>query len=100
MQQGGNPTPNDRIMAARMASEAVKFVERACNNSHDEPPAVCLGMMEDQIKYTPLYEIPRVYDMEHQRSKHQWWMDLRPVVRALAQPGPQFHERSGHSAVE
>jgi len=100
MQQGGDPTPNDRIMAARMASEAVKFVERACNNSHDEPPAVCLGMMEDQIKYTPLYEIPRVYDMEHQRSKHQWWMDLRPVVRALAQPGPQFHERSGHSAVE
>ncbi len=96
MQQGGNPTPNDRIMAARMASEAVKFVERACNNPHDEPPAVCLGMMEDQIKYTPLYEIPRIYDMEHQRPKSQWWMDLRPVVRVLAQPGPQFHERSGH----
>jgi len=96
MQQGGNPTPNDRIMAARMASEAVKFVERACNSATDETPAVCLGLMEDQIKYTPLYEIPRIYDMEHQRPKNQWWMDLRPVVRALAQPGPQFHEKSGH----
>lgn len=93
MQQGGNPTPVDRIMAARMASEAVKFVERACNETADEPPAVCLGMVEDQIKFTALYEIPRIYDVEHQRPKQQWWMDLRPIARMLAQPSPQFHQR-------
>lgn len=94
MQQGGNPTPIDRIMATRMASEAVKFVERACNNPAEEPPAVCLGMIEDQIKYTPLYEIPRIYDVEHQRPKQQWWMELRSVVHMLAQPGPQFHQKA------
>jgi len=96
MQQGGNPTPIDRIMATRMASEAVKFVERACQSTTEEPPAACLGMMEDQIKFTPLYEIPRIYDMEHQRPKQQWWMDLRPIARMLAQPSPQFHQRTEH----
>ncbi|MEZ4672992.1 MAG: 6-phosphofructokinase [Caldilineaceae bacterium] len=93
MQQGGNPTPADRIMAARMAGESIKFVERACNERGEEPPAVCLGMMEDQIKFTPFYEIRRLYDIEHERPKKQWWMDLRPIVRVLAQPGPRFHQK-------
>jgi len=98
MQQGGNPTPLDRILATRMANEAVKFVERACNegakNPGEEPAAVCLGMVEDQIKFTPMYEIPRIYDIEHQRPKQQWWMDLRSVAQMLAQPGPQFYQRN------
>jgi 6-phosphofructokinase 1 len=98
MQQGGNPTPIDRIMATRMAGEAIKFVERACANAAKDPteelPAVCLGMKEEQIKYTPLYEIPRIYDSEHQRPKQQWWMELRSVVHMLAQPGPQFHQKT------
>lgn len=91
MQQGGNPTPSDRIMAARMASEAIKFLEQVNQQTASDPPAVCLGMMEDEIKLTPFHEIPRLYDIEHQRPKAQWWMDLRQVARILAQPGPQFH---------
>lgn len=93
MQQGGNPTPSDRIMAARMAGEAVRFIVNACHERNDDPPAVCLGLMEDQIQITPFYEIRRLYDIEHERPKSQWWMDLRPIVRILAQPGPQFHQR-------
>lgn len=94
MQQGGNPSPADRILAARMAGESIKFIERACHDRRDEPSAVCLGVMEEQIKFTPFHEIRRLYDIEHQRTKTQWWMDLRPIVRLLAQPGPQFHKRS------
>jgi 6-phosphofructokinase 1 len=94
MQQGGNPTPADRILAARMAGESITFIERACNERGEEPPAVCLGVMEEQIKFTPFHEIRRLYDVDHQRPKAQWWMNLRPIVRLLAQPGPQFHKRS------
>ncbi len=93
MQQGGNPTPADRILAARMAGESITFIERTCNERADEPPAVCLGVMEEQIKFTPFHEIRRLYDVDHQRPKAQWWMELRPIVRLLAQPGPQFHKR-------
>ncbi len=93
MQQGGNPTPSDRVLASRMAGEAVKFLIHACEERGDDPPAVCLGMMEDQIQFTPFHEIRRLYEIEHERPKKQWWMDLRPIVRVMAQPGPQFHKR-------
>ncbi|MEZ4868622.1 MAG: 6-phosphofructokinase [Caldilineaceae bacterium] len=98
MQQGGNPTPFDRVMAARMASEAITFIEEACQIVSDDQPAVCLGMMEDRIKLTPFYELPRLYDIPHQRPKQQWWMDLRPLARMLAQPDAQFHQHTenGH----
>ncbi|MCB0079376.1 MAG: 6-phosphofructokinase, partial [Caldilineaceae bacterium] len=90
MQQGGNPTPADRIMAARMASEAVNFIVQVCQARDGDPPAVCLGLMEDRLQLTPFREIRRIYDVEHERAKQQWWMELRPIVRILAQPGPQF----------
>lgn len=96
MQQGGNPTPSDRIMAMRMASEAIKFIESSCDGKGDEPPAVGLSMMEDQVKLTPFYEMRRIYDMEKQRPKQQWWMNLRPVARLMAQPGPQFNQQNHH----
>jgi hypothetical protein len=31
----------------------------------------------------------RMADEEHQRPKEQWWLDLRGVLRVLAQPGPE-----------
>ena len=43
MQQGGNPTPADRIMAARMAGEAIKFIEHAGDEQVDAAPAVLPG---------------------------------------------------------
>ena len=27
-------------------------------------------------------------DMAHRRPKDQWWLDLRPVVRAVSEPPP------------
>jgi hypothetical protein len=29
-------------------------------------------------------------DLEKQRPKEEWWLDLRPIARVLAQPGPRF----------
>lgn len=95
MQQGGNPTAADRVLASRMASEAIKFIIRTCEERSSDPPAVCLGMREDQIQYTPFYQVRRLYDVEHERPKQQWWMDLRPIIRILAQPAPRFHQRAG-----
>ncbi|MBX3014441.1 MAG: 6-phosphofructokinase, partial [Caldilineaceae bacterium] len=95
MQQGGNPTPFDRITASRMANEVIKFLEDTAVTQESEPPAVCLGMMEGRMRLTPFYEISRLYDLAHQRPKQQWWMNLRPLTRMLAQPGPQFYQNIG-----
>jgi 6-phosphofructokinase 1 len=96
MQQGGDPTPLDRIMAARMAGEAIAFIERECRlDPSEEAAAACLGMVAEQITLTPFYEIARIFDFEARRPKQQWWMDLRPIAQLLAQPDPNFNKQNG-----
>ena len=106
LQQGGNPSPYDRILAARLAWEAVHRIEEMTQRqnaaSFSEVGAVCLGIQEGDVNATPLYRIPRLMDEAHQRPLEQWWMELRPLARMLAQPGPGFfkqaeREKAGHS---
>jgi 6-phosphofructokinase 1 len=40
-------------------------------------------------QFTPLDDLPRLMDYEHSRPRRQWWMDLRPIAKVLAQPGPE-----------
>ncbi len=98
LQQGGNPTPFDRILAARLAWEAVRRIEemalRRQAKSYAEVDAVCLGIQEGDVKATPLYMIPRLMNVELQRPHEQWWMELRPVARMLAQPGPGYFRQT------
>ena len=93
LQQGGNPSPYDRILAARLAWEAVRRIEEMTQRqnaaSFSEVGAICLGIQEGDVNATPLYRIPRLMDEAHQRPLEQWWMELRPLARMLAQPGPR-----------
>ncbi|MDE0630452.1 MAG: 6-phosphofructokinase [Caldilineaceae bacterium] len=98
LQQGGNPSPFDRILAARLAWEAVRRIEEVASRPEarrfSDVGAVCLGIQEGDVNATPLYRIPRLMDEVHQRPLEQWWMELRPLARMLAQPGPGFFEQS------
>lgn len=97
LQQGGNPTPFDRILATRMAAQAIDYIQEQFveggRDPEDEVMAVCLGTMNGRTTMTPLYEIPRLMNMEFQRPRQQWWMDLRPIARMLAQPSPQYNDQ-------
>ena len=98
LQQGGDPSPFDRISAARMANAAIHFMEeewrRQSRERNSEAVAAGLGLVDDQMKWTPFYEIARAYDQEYQRPKQQWWMHLRDLVQMLAQPDPHFGKRN------
>lgn len=94
LQQGGNPSPFDRILAARLAWEAVRRIDELSlqqqAKGHSEVGALCLGIQEGDVTATPLYLIPRLMNPEFQRPHEQWWMELRPLARMLAQPSPGF----------
>jgi 6-phosphofructokinase 1 len=90
LQQGGDPTPYDRILATQLTSEAIDYLVDQCEENVDEPNAVCIGMLDDVLTFTPLYEIPRIFDQEFQRPKQQWWMKLRPLARMLSQPNQDY----------
>ncbi len=86
MQQGGNPSPFDRIFATRLASRCLDYLEQQI--AADEFVSACIGQVGRKIRFTDLHDIPRMMDTEHARPKKQWWMELRPIARVLAQPGP------------
>ena len=92
LQQGGDPSPYDRILATRLAAKSVDFIEQQYGQGDKDESAACIGLLSGEMRLTPLYEIPRLMDDKTQRPKEQWWMSLRPIARMLAQPGPGFYK--------
>lgn len=88
IQQGGNPSPFDRIMATRLAVDCLTYLEEQA--SLEDPRSACIGQQHGQIGFTDLQDIPRLIDKTYRRPKEQWWLALRPISRVLAQPGPQI----------
>ncbi|MCP4422130.1 MAG: 6-phosphofructokinase [Chloroflexi bacterium] len=82
LQQGGNPTPFDRVLATRLAANCINFLEKQMNQKHQE--SACIGLQNGSIKYTELFNMSRLMDKENRRPKHQWWLKLRPIARTMA----------------
>ncbi|PDW00769.1 6-phosphofructokinase [Candidatus Chloroploca asiatica] len=84
LQQGGSPSPFDRIQATRLAVRCIDFlIDRALQGSAD---SAFIGYQDGRVQIIDLEEFPRRVDAEHARPKQQWWMDLRDLTRVLNQP--------------
>ncbi|MFQ5616682.1 MAG: 6-phosphofructokinase, partial [Anaerolineales bacterium] len=86
LQQGGDPTPFDRIQATRLAARCVDYLIEEAEDPN--PDGAFIGMQAGKIIFTSLQDLPRMSDKVFKRPRYQWWLDLRPVARVLAQPGP------------
>jgi 6-phosphofructokinase 1 len=86
IQQGGNPTPFDRVMATRLASKCIDYLEQ--HVGHPEPISACIGLTNGSLGFTEMEEVPKLMDRHFRRPKQQWWLQLRPIARIMAQPGP------------
>lgn len=82
MQQGGNPSPFDRIQAIRLATRCVEYLsEEAVNQSTG---GAFIGIQGGHIKIHQLEDMPRMIDAAHTRQKEQWWLELRSLVSLLS----------------
>jgi 6-phosphofructokinase 1 len=87
MQQGGRPSPFDRIQATRLATRCVDYlINQVDNNS---VVSAFIGLQGKEIKFHNLEDFERMSDTSKQRPKEQWWLGLRPIAKVLAQPGPK-----------
>ena len=50
------------------------------------PRGVFIGLQGGHVQMVNLDEFTRLVDMEHQRRKEQWWMELRPIAAELSRP--------------
>ncbi len=88
LQQGGDPSPFDRILATRMASQSVDFLIDEAAKGPGSAAAAFIGMREGKLTITPFEDLSRLMDLENQRPKEQWWRALAPIAQLLAAPGP------------
>jgi 6-phosphofructokinase 1 len=86
LQQGGDPSPFDRIQATKLARRCVGFlVEQA---GTERPACAFIGLVTGKVQFHPLEDLPRMMDEPNRRPKSQWWLGLRTINNALARSGP------------
>ncbi|VDM21881.1 unnamed protein product [Wuchereria bancrofti] len=88
-QQGGNPSPFDRLFAAKMGARAVvhllgQMKEYKKTNIYHSGTATLQGLIGKYVCLTPVEELMNDADFAHRLPMEQWWMKLRPLLRILA----------------
>ena len=86
LQQGGDPTPFDRIQATRLAKRCVEFLISEAGAAR--PRGMFIGLQGGHVQLFSLEDFPRMTDATFQRPREQWWMELRAIADELARPAP------------
>jgi len=78
IQQGGPPTPADRLLATRLTDAAMARLAEQISQGAAE--VSCVGSVGNEIRLTGIREAMEGTDRSHQRPIDQWWLDLKPVL--------------------
>jgi 6-phosphofructokinase 1 len=88
VQQGGNPSPFDRIQATRLAARSIDYLIEQAGARTEPPGGAMIGLQRGKVQFTSLEDFPRLIDKDARRPKSEWWLELRPIARIMAKPGP------------
>jgi 6-phosphofructokinase 1 len=86
LQQGGDPSPFDRIQASRFARLCLEFLIGECDKGSNR--SAFIGLQNGQIQFHDMRDFERMVVSEFQRPREQWWLELQPIASLLAQHGP------------
>lgn len=85
IQQGGVPTPFDRVNATRLAYHGISYLDEQIREGRAEYGAAQTGV---EGLMAPARRVMDDMDWENQRPRHQWWLRLRSVADELSRrPG-------------
>ncbi len=81
VQQGGDPSPFDRIQATRLATRCIEFlVEQA---GTPDPASGFIGLAHGQVRFADLATFPTMVRPDARRPTEQPWLSTRPVARIM-----------------
>lgn len=90
VQQGGTPSPMDRVRAVRFGVKSLQYLESRYGMSKDEiaedpMSAAVIGIRGARVKFSSMEKIEREEtDWKDRRPKDEFWMDLIQVVDTLS----------------
>jgi 6-phosphofructokinase 1 len=85
LQQGGNPSPFDRIMATRLADRCINYlIEKTLKN---DTQCAFIGLHGGSIQFHDMEDFLRMVNNDFQQPKEQWWLELLPMAKLLSGSG-------------
>ena len=87
LQQGGDPSPFDRIQATRLARLCVEHLIEQC--SQGDTMACFIGLQDGKFAFHDMRDFDRMADMKYQRPREQWWLRLKPIANLMAKLAPE-----------
>ncbi|MCP5106619.1 MAG: 6-phosphofructokinase, partial [bacterium] len=84
LQQGGKPSPFDRILATRLAEGCIDFLVEKVKKK--QPAYAFIGIRDGRLTTPPipLGDFRRMVDKEFQRVQNPWWLELKDIASVLA----------------
>jgi 6-phosphofructokinase 1 len=105
VQQGGTPSPMDRVRAVRFGVKSLQHLETFFGRSKDEIAkdplsASIIGIRGAKVKFSPMEKIEREEtDWKDRRPKDEFWMELTDVVDTLSGRPKSARERMSPAAL-
>lgn len=82
VQQGGSPSPFDRMLATRLSYRGLNLIDDELASQGSG--AWFIGVDEDESRPRPMETMPSLVDPRHRRPRDQWWLNLRPVATTVS----------------
>lgn len=100
LQQGGAPSPCDRVRAARLCFAAARFLEVQIKATRVDGAVVAntkesasvVGIHGAQEISTPLADLEQQTDFVHRVPTEQWWLNMVHLVRLLENNTARTHD--------
>lgn len=86
LQEGGDPSPFDRIQAALLAADCVNFLLEEVQKG--TAGGAFIGYQNGEITFSDLKQFQELVDLKYRRAKDQWWRKFSTIAQILDQPAP------------
>ncbi|WP_241698422.1 6-phosphofructokinase [Flaviflexus huanghaiensis] len=83
-QQGGNPSPFDRLLAVRLVKSAMEKLDALVVQGRDD--CAYTGMVEGHIVCNPLTRMEEQWDPVTRLPRDQWWLGLQEPAHIVSNP--------------
>ncbi|XP_025070522.1 ATP-dependent 6-phosphofructokinase, liver type isoform X2 [Alligator sinensis] len=92
LQQGGAPTPFDRNYSTKLGVKAVLWMSEKLQEAYRKgrifanagDTACVIGLRKKAVAFSPVTELKKVTDFEPRLPQEQWWLNLRLMLKMLA----------------
>lgn len=88
LQQGGIPSPLDRIRAVRFAVNCIDWIESQAVVTHYPPIGhkniSVIGIRGAEMLFTPVRELVKETNLKKRKGKDAWWIELKGLISIMS----------------